>query len=221
MKNRRLNVLFIAIIALAAAPQAFHDAQRLVKAAHERAETEFWSVFLSYQVPESNEAKTSGKIELVAARSQQATTESCAIEPVAARSAEAIRYSRSNETRARAKAEARRTSAQENTDVTEMVEADFDSADEVAGVYTVRPVVFSEKEQKALRAAGVHARDAERASNAASKASIASFAPGREAQMKIKQVMDMDKLMRQRNRNIKERGETLYDIQTPNTVGSM
>lgn len=218
MKNRRLNVLFIAIIALAAMPQAMHDAHRLVNAAQERAESEFWSIFLSYGSAEAGEAKTAGKTELLAARSRRESLEACPNEPAVVRQPEASRDFA--QTRPRAKAEARRTPPQEKSGGPETVEVDMDGSDEVvANVFTVRPVVFSEKEQKALRAAGVHARDAERIAGAASRTSVASFAPTKE--MQLKKVSDMDKLLRQRTRNLKERNEPLYEIQTPNTIGSM
>ncbi|HEX8177045.1 MAG TPA: hypothetical protein VF543_18280 [Pyrinomonadaceae bacterium] len=221
MKNRRLNVLFIAIIALAAAPQAMHDAHRLVNAAQERAESEFWSIFLSYTSPEAGEAKSSGRSELIAARSRQETEEVCPTERVVVRQAES-RNSRPSEARMRARAEARRATSEdeENTVLPETVEADSDSRDEVANLYTVRPVIFSEREQTALRATGVHARDAEKIAEAASRGNLASFAPGRETQLKIKQ-MEIDRLLRQRNRATRDRGESNYEIQTPNTVGSM
>jgi hypothetical protein len=222
MKNRRLNVLFIAIIALAAAPQAFNDAYRLVNAAQERAETEFWSVFLSYQMPEADGAKTSGRTELVAARRQQQETEACQLEGVVARSTESLRRRQSNQASPGTRVtnvETRRADA--IPEAPETVEADFDNADEVASVYTARPVVFSEKELKALKSAGLHARDAEKIADAASKGSIASFVQGNESQIKIKQVMEMNNLQLLRPRNNKERGESVYEISTPNRVGSM
>lgn len=216
MKNRRLNVLFIAIIALAAAPQAMHDAHQLVNTAQERAESEFWCIFLSYRSPEAGEAKSSAKTELVASQGRQ--EEVCPTERIMVRQTEATREAQTGETRARAKAESRRTVAQEKSSRTEIVEVY--NSNEVASVYDVRPVVFSEKEQKALKAAGLHARDVEKAAGAASRTSVASFAPGSDMQMKLKQMSDMDKVLRQRTR-IKERGESLYEIQTPNTLGSM
>jgi hypothetical protein len=221
MKNRRLNVLFIAIIALAAAPQAMHDAHRLVNAAQERAESEFWSIFLSYTSPESG--STSGKTTLVAARSQQETEEVCPTERVIVRQVTASRNSQPGEARMRARAEAKRATAkeEENTSLPETVEVASDNREEVANLYTVPVVNFSEREQKALRAAGVHARGAEKIAEAASRGSLAAFAPGNEAQLKLKQ-MEMDRLLRQRTRiNVRDKGESLYEIQTPNTVGSM
>ncbi|HEX8746765.1 MAG TPA: hypothetical protein VF717_06160 [Pyrinomonadaceae bacterium] len=222
MKNRRLNVLFIAIIALAAAPQAMHDAHRLVNAAQERAESEFWSIFLSYTSPEAGEAKTYGSRQLIAERRRQETEEVCPTERTVVRQAEASRNSRPSETRMRTKAETGRAASQEeeNTTLSETVEAASDNRNEVATLSTVRPVVFSETEQTALRTVGVHARDAEKSAEAASRGSLASFAPGSQMQLKIKQV-EMDRLLRQRTRTIKDRGETSYEIQTPNTVGSM
>ncbi|MCA1557505.1 MAG: hypothetical protein LC731_03075, partial [Acidobacteria bacterium] len=78
MKNRRLNVLFMALIALAAAPQAFWDAHRLANAAQERVESEFWSVFLSYQMPGSNGGDRGGvSKEMVAAPSTQEKDSNC------------------------------------------------------------------------------------------------------------------------------------------------
>ncbi|HKS30738.1 MAG TPA: hypothetical protein VJS44_23245 [Pyrinomonadaceae bacterium] len=217
MKNRRLNVLFIAIIALAAAPQAMHDAHRLVNAAQERAESEFWSIFLSYTSPEAGEAKSSGKSELMAARGRE-EMEICPTERVVVRQSVAPRSSQPVETRARAKAEARRMPAEEKPEPSEAVDI---ASEEVASVYEVRPVAFSEKEQEALKAAQLHARDVEKFAAAASRASVAAFAPGSEPQMKMKLMGDVDKLLRQRTRNIKDRSEFTYEIQTPNTVGSM
>lgn len=215
MKNRRLNVLFVAIIALAAAPQAYQDAYSLVDAAHERVETEFWSVFLSYQLPGADEAKSSGRTELLAARSRE---EACPVEPVAARPAQ------SNETRTRAKAEPKRKSTQENSIITETVTVAFDNENEVAGVYPVRPLVFSEKELKGLKGVGgLHSRDMEKIAEAASRASLASsYMQGNGMEMKVKQINEMNKAMRDRTRIMKEKGgDSLYEIQTPNTVGSM
>ncbi|MBD0372078.1 MAG: hypothetical protein ICV60_14650 [Pyrinomonadaceae bacterium] len=222
MKNRRLNVLFIAIIALAAAPQAFYDAYRLANAAQERAESEFWSVFLSYQMPEADGAQTARATELMAARSQQ-PREACALERMAARASEAARSSQSNET---APARVRVISAEAKGAKTilvlpETVEADSDGADEVASALPSRSVLFSEKEQKALRASGIHARDIERIADAASKASLASFRENGGPEIKVRQAMEMDKLLRQKTRNSREKGESLYEFSTPNTVGSM
>lgn len=221
MKNRRLNVLFAAIIALAATPQAYQDAYSLVNDAHERVETEFWSIFLSYQLPGSEEAKTSGRTELMAARGQR--EEVCPVEPVAARTAEAVRNSQSNEMRTRPKAEARRRGVQENQVAPETFTVAFDNEKEVAGVYAVRPVVFSETEVKALKGAGLHSRDVEKIAEAASRVSLASsYMQGNGAEMKVRQLNEMNKAMRDRTRIMKEKGgEAIYEIQVPNTVGSM
>lgn len=214
MKNRRLNVLFVAIIALAAAPQAFHDAHSLVDAAHERVETEFWSIFLSYHLPGTGEASTSGRTGLIAARSER--EEDCPVEPKVE-----VRDSRSNETRTRAKFEARRKSAPETSVAPETFTVSFDDEKEVAGVYTVRPSVFSAKEIKMLKGAGLHSRDVEKVAEAASRASLASSLNENGMEMKSKQLIDMNKALRDRTRNVRDRNESLYEVQVPNRVGSM
>lgn len=223
MKNRRLNVLFIAIIALAAMPQALQDARSLVSAAHERAENEFWSVFLSYQMPEANSAATKGGSQL--ALRQQA---SCPLQRRAAERVEVARNSQSSEAPAqvRAKGEARRAKAQANPNVPETVEPAVDNvealASEYAYTYTVRPVVFSEEEQKALKAASLHARDTEKQADSDSKASLASFLQeNQNMRIRVKQLMGLDKLQRQRNRDTRDRIETIDPASAANPIGSM
>jgi hypothetical protein len=224
MKNRRLNVLFIAIIALAAAPQALQDAHSLVNAAQERAETEFWSVFLSYQTPGPAITEKSAATELVAAR-QPETKESCPVEQMAGRALKVVRDAEANDNAARVKivnVEAMRASAKANKSVPETIEVNFADGESVASLYTVRAVAFSEKEQKGLNAACLHARDTERIADAASKAALASFIQGKEnTQIKVKQLMEMDKLLRQRTRSMMDRGESVGEMPNPNPVGSM
>jgi hypothetical protein len=216
--------LFIAIIALAAAPQALLDAHRLVSAAQERAETEFWSVFLSYQTPAANGTEKRAATELVAARRRQEEKDACPLQRTPERAVRVASDSQSNDGAARARAagaEAVRASAKANRSVPQTVEADFDDGEEVARVFTVRTVGFTEKEQKALGAAGLHARDTEKIVDAASRASLASFSQGKEnLQIKMKQMMEMDKLLRQRPRSNRDRSES-FEVPTPNPIGSM
>ncbi|HEY0320450.1 MAG TPA: hypothetical protein VGC66_05710 [Pyrinomonadaceae bacterium] len=225
MKNRRLNVLFIAIIALAAAPQALQDAHRLVNAAHERAENEFWSVFLSYQIPEANGAQTKGSTGLSAGTRQPETKDTCPLQRAIAQPVEVARNSRSNEAPAqlRAKREARRAGAQAvNPDAPQTVEPAPVSDEEVAAVYTVRPIVFTEEEQKVLKSAGLHARDTEKVADNASKATMASFVQENEnVQIKARQLMQMDKLLqRQRTRSNRDRAES-NNMPTLNPANTM
>jgi hypothetical protein len=226
MKNRRLNVLFMAIIALAAAPQALQDVYGLVNAAHERAETELWSVFLSYQTPDANAREKSAATELVAVRREQETQEACPLERTAEQKVEVVRGSQSNNNAASKRnvnVEARRASAKAITDVPEMVEAEFEDGETEARTFTVRTVAFSEKDQKALKALGLHARDTERIADAASKTALASVLQGRESmQIKMKQTMEVDRLLRQKTRAIRDRGESFDEIPAPpNSLGGM
>jgi hypothetical protein len=222
MKNRRLNVLFIAIIALAAAPQALHDAYRLVSAVQERAESEFWSVFLSYQMPESNGGARGGVRMLPASGDGQQTEGACPLERIASRSMEASRGSQSN-TAARARAlnaEAKRASTKVDSDETEAIASD--DVDEVASAEGVPTVSFPAQEQKALRSSSPHARDAEKMADAASRASLASFMyNNEELQLKVKQIKDMDKLLRRRTPAPRGPVESFNTIPAPNTIGSM
>lgn len=222
MKNRRLNVLFIALIALAAAPQAAHDVYRLVSAAQERAESEFWNIFLSYQMPESNGGDRGGVRMLPAAGREQQTEGACPLERIASRSTEASRASQSS-TAARARAlnaEARRVSTKNDSDKAEAVASD--DVDEVASAEGVRYVSLPEQEQKALRSSRTHARDAEKIADAASRASLASFMENNEElQLKVKQIKDMDRLLRRRMPGLPDRIESFNTIPAPNTVDSM
>jgi hypothetical protein len=222
MKNRRLNILFIAIIALAAAPQALHDAYRLVNAVQERAESEFWSVFLSYQMPESNGGERGGVRVLPAAGGGQQDEGACPLERIASRSMEAPRASRSN-TAARARAlsaEAKPAATKDDSDEAEEIASD--DADEVASAEGVPAISLPEREQKALRSSTPHARDAEKMADAASRASLASFIENNEElQLKVKQMKDMDKLLRRRTPGLRGPVESFNTIPAPNTVGSM
>src|SRR5918997_1316772 len=122
MKNRRLNVLFIALIALAAAPQALLDVHRLANAAQERVESEFWSVFLSYQTPSSEGTRGGVRQELVSAPRAEGTDTACPLQQADASQMEVARVFRANDnaqTRARSNAEVRRDSAKAAPDVPE------------------------------------------------------------------------------------------------------
>lgn len=221
MKNRRLNVLFIAIIALAAAPQALQDMGRLVSVAQERAETEFWSVFLSYQTTESKGAETRGATELVADRRSGST--SCPLERVRLRVDGATRNSQSNEnsTPARSSQQFKRASAKAQPAENQPVEQAVDD-EAVASLYRVRTFQFSEEERDASRAVSPHARDAEKLADVASKASLASFLPENEnLQIRVKQVMEMDRALRQRVRFPRDRSESNDSLPAPNPTGSM
>jgi hypothetical protein len=216
MKNRRLNVLFIAIIALAAAPQALLDAHRLANAAQERFEVEFWNVFLSYQMPGASGAAES---RLVPAVNKQESA--CPFENAPAQQPATVAVkSRSTDTQLRSSAEARRA-----RDINiEPQKAEVAASDEeVAQVDEVPTVELSAKELKALRDARLHSRDTERAADAASRASIASFMQNnQELRIKMKEATEMDKLLRQRTRSLKERGADFDNIPTPPaTDGSM
>jgi hypothetical protein len=221
MKNRRLNILFIAIIALAAAPQAMHDVYRLVNAAQERAESEFWNVFLSYQMPESNGSERGG-VRMLPAAGREQVEGACPLERMASRSTEASRGSRSS-TAARARAlnaEAKRTSTKFDSDEAEAVASD--DADEVASAEGVRYISLPEQEQKALRTSRTHARDAEKIADAANRASLASFMENNEElQIKVKQMKDMDKLLRRRIPGMREPVESFNAIPAPNTADNM
>jgi hypothetical protein len=219
MKNRRLNVLFIAIIAVAAAPQALQDMGRLVSVAQERAETEFWSVFLSYQTTEAKPAETRSATELMADRRSGAAN-SCPLESVRLRVDGATRNSQSNEnsTTARSSQQMKRASAKAQPAENQAVNDD----EMLATVYRVRTVEFSEEERDALRAVSPHARDAEKLTDVTSKASLASFLPGNEnLQIRVKQAMEMDKALRQRVRFPRDRTESDDSIPAPNPNGSM
>jgi hypothetical protein len=218
MKNRRLNVLFIAIIALAAAPQAWQDAHRLVNAAQERAETEFWSVFLSYRTPAAGDAEAVSASGLVASNRHEAQGD-CPLER--GKQSEAVRDSRKNEssTPTRVIRESRRASAKSDQDAPQAVEADLDE-ETIASMERVSTAAFAEKDKNALRAAGLHARDVEKIASLASRATLASFVQGNEdRQIKVKQLMEMDKFLRQRARY--DRPEPGDEIPAPNPVGSM
>jgi hypothetical protein len=223
MKNRRLNVLFIAIIAVAAAPQALQDMGRLVSVAQERAETEFWSVFLSYQTTEAKGTETRGATELMAARRSSAVN-SCPLERVRLRVDGATRNSQSNEnsTPARSSQQVKKANAKAQPAGNQPVEQVVDGDETVAAVYRVRTTEFSEEEKDALRAASLHARDTDKLADAASKTSLASFLPGTEnLQIRVKQAMEMDRALRQRVRFPRDRSESDNSIPAPNPDGSM
>jgi hypothetical protein len=217
MKNRRLNVLFIAIIALASAPQALLDAHRLANAAQERFETEFWNVFLSYQMPGANSAEA-GASRLVPAGNQRGGA--CPLERIPAQPVALARNSRSNEIQLRANAEARRT--RQSTSATQKSEASSDESATATDVDTVPAIELSAKELKVLKAASLHSRDTGKIGDDAPGATLASFVQGsRDLRIKMREAMEMDKLLRQRTRSLREQDEELDEIPAPNPVGSM
>ena len=207
MKKRRLNVLFVAIIALAAAPQALQDARRLVHAAQDRAESEFWSVFLSYRTA-GEQAK--GATELVADRRSVAMT-NCPFERIAARALDATRASQTNIIR-----EIRRASAKARAAASQTVEPD--SKDEtVARVFSARTVEFSEVEKRI----NPHARDAEKLADSSNRTTMASFLPDNE-NMKIRVKQALDKILQQKVRNTGDGNNSDEDNEdAPGDTGSM
>lgn len=227
MKNRRLNILFIALIALAAAPQAMHDLRSLVNAAQERAESEFWSVFLSYQSAEGNGSGRGGARgnELIAARTEKRSA--CPLQPAFESQPELVRSAESKPgaqpaARTRSNAEGKRTSARAEASAADTDNADVDDEEALASVDVV-PAVASEKVQTDLNSAGMHARDSERLANAAQKAALASFVQEKgDAQIKFRQLMEIDKALRQRNRNTRERTPLAPELPAvPNPGDSM
>lgn len=225
MKNRRLNILFIALIALAAAPQAMHDLRNLVSAVQERAESEFWSVFLSYQSQEGNGTSRDGARgnELIAARTEKRSA--CPVQlgesqPQLVRSAES-KPSQQRDARSRSNAEGKRTSARAEASAPEADDADAD-VDESVASNDALPSTASEKAEKALNSAGMHARDSERLANAAQKAALASFVDENgDLQIKFKQLMEIDRTLRQK-RNQRERSPLAPELPpVPNPGDSM
>lgn len=224
MKNRRLNLLFIAIMALAAAPQALQDARRLANAAQDRAETEFWSIFLSYQMPGAKSLEARGTTELVAMR-RQGAPDSCPLTVIPSRAAEAARASQANKssTPARAIRETRRASSTAELAASQPVDPVFDD-ETLASLDAVRRVGFSEEGKNRLRAAGPHARDTEKFADVATRAAFASFVPENEnIQIRMKQALEMDKPLRRRIRYTRNRSDNAdaADIPLPNPAGSM
>ena len=217
MKNRRLNVLFIAIIALAATPQAIQDVRRLVSAAQERAEVELLSVFLSYQTTGETD-REAGNAKGLVADNRRETKASCSLDHSG--QAGETRDSESKQSvgaPARINRQARRVNAK--ADSADAKPVQYVEEETVASVDVIRTVAFSEKETRQLKAA-LHARDADKMADEASRAALASFVEGREnLQIKTRQLKDMDKLMRQRNRYI--RGEADEQLPPPNPVGTM
>jgi hypothetical protein len=199
MKNRRLNVLFIAIIALAAAPQALQDARGLANVLHEQAETKFWNIFLSYQTPDA--ARSS---ELVARRGTVAR-EACPLERmiVGNRAAD----SRSKAVTSNVAKEKNRVPVVTPNAVTpEPVEPVIE--DEMLAVsFVPRTIEFAEKEKNALKVAKLHGAELEKLADMAAKLSMAStLVPGdQNIQIRTKQAMEFDRLMRRRARNNRER----------------
>lgn len=227
MKNRRLNVLFIAVIALAAAPQALQDARQWANAAQERAETEFWSLFLSYQTPDSDGARAKGSSELFAMRRPD-TASRCPLRRIALPAIDETRRSEGakDSTPAKAAKETRRVSAANRgaaatTTISQQVRRDFDG-EALASAERARMFEFSEEEKEALRGAALHARQTEKITGLASKTDIASSVPRYENfQIRVKKTMELDKLLRQKALDKRERRETNDEIPTPGPIGSM
>lgn len=219
MKKRRLNILLVAIVALAAAPQALHDAQRLVNAAQERAADHFWSVFLSYQTPGAGNRASTQQV----ADNRTAEHENCALERVVA-SAErdTIPQRRvGNSSSGRTLQAAARTGEKADSQVSESVGPEF-SAKELEGLEEAGRVLAREK--VAARVAGLHSGETGRALETASKARMSySFVQTNENLMKMREAMELDKLRRKPVRypmDVAEPGNPPV-APNPNPVGSM
>ena len=93
---------------------------------------------------------------------------------------------------------------------------DVDDEELVAGVV---PTVASEK----VNSAGMHARDSERLAGAAQKAALASFVQEKgDMQIKFRQLMEIDKALRQKGRNTRERTPLAPELPpVPNPGDSM
>ncbi len=209
--------MLIAIVALAAAPQALHDAQRLVNAAQERATDHFWSVFLSYQTPG---AENRVAPQLVA---DNRTDEACQLERIvagAARDASALRRG-ANSVQPKSLQAAERTSEKAESLVSEAVAPDF-SDKELEGLEEASRALTGARERALARAAGLHSGDTGRALDAASKTTMSySYVQTGESMKKVRQAMEMDKLMRQRARYPMDVAEPGNPPATPNPIGSM
>jgi hypothetical protein len=223
MKNRRLNVLFIAVIALAAAPQALQDARQWANAAQDRAETEFWSIFLSYQTPAPEGARAKGSTELVAVRGGAQTGDKCPFKRIVMPAGE-TRDSEGVKAAAPSKAakETRGARLTPGAAGPGQVERDFDNEAVASAAQPVRVFRFSEGEKSALRASALHGRETERMTDVAMKPDIASSFPRYEnIQIKVRQVMELDRPMRRKARDSRERSEPSDDLPVANPVGSM
>lgn len=212
--------MFVAIIALAAAPQALQDARRLANAAQQRAVDEFWSVFLSYNVPDANSPGTGGATELVADGGASAT-QSCPLERVVESAGRVTLISRGSAKSSLPKAAqaGRRASAKAQPSSSETAEVSFD-AEEIASLDAVRRVEVQEKEKSATSVSSLHARETERLAEATNRAALASFVDADEdLQVKIKQAMEMDKALRQRSRY--NRSEPGQGAPRPNPIRNM
>jgi hypothetical protein len=207
-------------MALAASPQALQDARRLVNATRERAEEHYWSVFLSYQTPS---AENRGATPYVADNRTKDDGD-CPLERVAAGAEQkAIPLSRGGKSGpVRALQAAGRTS--EKARSIESVASNAVGEEKLAGLEKVEARSTAAQDRSALRAAGLHTGEIEREAAAASKASMAfSFSQIDEKTLKLRQIREMEKPLRQRTRylmDITEPGSP-PESANPNPVGSM
>lgn len=208
MKNRRLNILLVAIIAVAAVPQALEDARNLVNAAHERAEMEFWSIFLSSRLPQGDNQKSLSRSALLASARKE-DGNNCPLERGSSDNEKVANASRTlrntaSPSRALDSSSAKARPASQSEDI------DFD-ADAVEGKDETHPVLFSEREKTALRIASLHSRDAEKSAaakpSAAAKASLASSfsEEDEEARLRARRAAETDKATRQKIRYTRDR----------------
>lgn len=206
--------MFIAIIALAAAPQALQDARRLANAVEDRAESEFWSIFLSYQTTGAKGVEARGKTELLAERRSNAHSQ-CPLQRMVAQVAQTASDSKPGYTliRARSLAESRRAKAQQAI-TPQAVEPETDD-ETIASLDTPSTVEFSEREKSAFNAARPHARDFEKVSGAFPKPSMAFNWQDEEMQMRVRPVLDVNRLLRRKARDVKERNNTNRELPEP------
>ncbi len=207
MKNRRLNVLFVAIIALAAAPQALDDARHLMNSAQERIEAGFWNTFLSYRERSIEAGHTSPQPELIAAV-RPLDGEDCLFESEASTSAAAVRNA-SRTIENPAPAQGRANPSRDNRALGLNVEEEnfdfnFEKGDEPGAP---QPVELTEQDKKAFRVAGLHALYAARVSDEVAKAAIASSLLERDEQLRTRMRRETDKLTRPKVRYLLDKGE--------------
>lgn len=211
--------MFIAIIALAAAPQALQDARRLANAVQDRAESEFWSIFLSYQTPNSRGVEARGKTELLAARRSDGQS-SCPLQRMAVQVVEAVSDSQTSRTliRTRTLAESRPARAKAKQVITpEAVEPQADD-ETMASLAEARAIEFSERGKSALDGARPHARDSEKMSGALPKPAMAFSWQDNETRIKVRPVMEINKFLRRKARDLKERNDVM-SRELPETPG--
>lgn len=206
--------MFIAIIALAAAPQALQDARRLANAVEDRAQSEFWSIFLSYQTPSAKSTEARGKIELLAGRRSNDHS-NCPLQRMVAQIAQTVSESKTGYTLIRARSLASNRRAKAQPVVTPQAEEPQTDDEMIASLDTARPVEFSEREKSALNALRLHARDSEKLSGAFPKPSMAFYWQDEDTQIKIRPVLDVNKLPRRKARDVKERNNTSREMPEP------